>query len=271
MKIAALQMVSGLSVEANLNVALNLIALAAAQGCELVALPEHFAQLGQRDTDKLLIAEVPGDGPIQQALSQAAQQHGLWIVGGSLPIRSGQADRVFNTSLAFNPQGQCIARYDKMHLFAFDNGQEYYDEARVLLSGQQAVAFELPSRDGHLWRVALSICYDLRFPELYRHLQADLLLVPSAFTFTTGQAHWELLLRARAVENLAAVMAPAQGGLHENGRKTWGHSMVVDAWGQILAQQAVGAGVVSAEIDWPSIAKRRQQLPALQHRRTLAA
>jgi deaminated glutathione amidase len=271
MKIAALQMVSGTSVTANLQVALDLIAQAAAQGCEFVALPEHFAQLGLRDTDKFLIAEEIGQGPIQQALSNAAQQHALWIVGGSIPIRTQQPDRVYNTSLAFSPQGQCVARYDKMHLFAFDNGQEHYDEARVLLSGQRPVAFDLPSRDGHTWRVALSICYDLRFPELYRHLQADLLLVPSAFTFTTGQAHWELLLRARAVENLAAVMAPAQGGVHENGRKTWGHSMLVDAWGQILAQQAQGAGIISADIDWSGIANRRQQLPALQHRRTLTA
>jgi deaminated glutathione amidase len=232
----------------------------------LIALPEYFCLLGARDTDKLAIAEEAGAGPIQDALAQAARQHGVWIVGGTLPLKSPQADRVFNSCLVFNPQGEPVARYDKMHLFAFDNGQERYDEARVLCPGQQPCAWELPSRDGQLWRVGLSVCYDLRFPELYRALDAHLLLVPSAFTHTTGQAHWELLLRARAVENLACVLAPAQGGKHTNGRSTWGHSMVIDAWGQILAQQPLGAGVVCAQLHMADILQRRQQLPALQHR-----
>ena len=167
------------------------------------------------------------------------------------------------------PDGQCVARYDKMHLFRFDNGQERYDESRVLAPGLEPTVFDLASRDGHVWRVGLSICYDLRFPELYRaHARAgaDLLLVPSAFTHTTGQAHWEVLLRARAIENLAYVVAPAQGGLHENTRRTWGHTMVIDPWGAVLAEQAEGAAVVTAELTFDRVASCRAQLPALAHR-----
>jgi deaminated glutathione amidase len=267
MKSAALQMVSGMVLEDNLRTAERLIEQAADQGCELVVLPEYFCLLGQRDTDKLAIAETLGHGRIQDALRKAAQLYRVWVVGGTLPLRSESAERVYNTSLVFDPQGQIAARYDKIHLFAFDNGSEHYDEARVLLPGQQPVAFELPSQDGHTWRIALSVCYDLRFPELYRQLQADLLLVPSAFTYTTGQAHWELLLRARAIENLAYVIAAAQGGVHANGRRTWGHSMIVDAWGQILAQRPQGEGVLCAELNRGALLKHRQQLPALQHRK----
>jgi nitrilase len=168
--------------------------------------------------------------------------------------------------MVFSPAGEAVARYDKIHLFRFDNGRERYDESRVIESGDETVTFELPSRDGHRWRVGLSVCYDLRFPELYRALHADLLLVPSAFTYVTGQAHWELLLRARAIENLAYVVAPAQGGTHENGRRTWGHSMVVDPWGLVLAQRPEGAGVVLADLDARRQAELRVQLPALEHR-----
>jgi deaminated glutathione amidase len=267
MKVAALQMVSGMEMARNLQDALDAIAYGARQDCELLVLPEYFCLLGARDTDKLLIAEKEGDGPLQQAISTSAKQHGVWIVAGTLPLRSEQADRVYNSSLAYNPQGQQVARYDKMHLFAFDNGSEHYDESRVLVPGERAIAFDLPSRDGHTWRVGLSVCYDLRFPELYRSLKADVLLVPSAFTFTTGQAHWELLLRARAIENQACVIAPAQGGSHDNGRRTWGHSMVVDSWGHILAQLTSSAGVVVAELDHAALLQHRLQLPALLHRR----
>jgi predicted amidohydrolase len=179
---------------------------------------------------------------------------------------ASDADHVRNTNLVFSPAGDCVARYDKIHLFRFDNGRERYDESRVIEAGRTPVAFELPSRDGHRWRVGLSVCYDLRFPELYRALAADVLLVPSAFTFVTGQAHWEVLLRARAVENLACVVAPAQGGTHENGRRTWGHSMVVDPWGTVLARQPEGPGVVLAELDATRLASVRRQLPALEHR-----
>ena len=271
MKVAAVQMVSCLQVDTNLRSADALVQEAASQGAELVALPEYFCLLGQRDTDKLAVQEQAGTGPIQQFLADAAQRHGVWLVGGTMPISTSQANRVRNTCLVFNPQGKQVARYDKIHLFAFDNGTERYDESRVLEPGNTPVCFTLPSRDGHSWRVGLSVCYDLRFAALYRALQADLLLVPSAFTHTTGQAHWEVLLRARANENLACVLAPAQGGVHANGRRTWGHSMVVDAWGQVLAEHAEGEGVVLAEISMPDLLTQRTQLPALAHTKSLAA
>ena len=266
MKIAAIQMVSKPSVQANLADADALLAQAAALGAELAALPEYFCLLGHKDTDKLVVQEPDGQGIVQDFLSYAAKRYNMWIVGGTMPISTAAPDRVHNASLVFDPTGQQRARYNKIHLFAFDNGQEHYDESRVLAPGSSPVAFDLASRDGHTWRVGLSVCYDLRFPELYRLLACDLLLVPSAFTYTTGQAHWELLLRARAVENLAYVAAPAQGGLHKNGRRTWGHSMVVDAWGTVLAQQAESAGVVLADISYSAMQARRMQLPALSHR-----
>lgn len=267
MKVAALQMVSGMDAKSNLHDALALIALAADQGCELLVLPEYFCLLGARDTDKLTIAEKEGDGPMQQALSNAAKQRGIWLVAGTLPLQSDVSQRIYNSSLVYNPQGQQVARYDKIHLFAFDNGCERYDESCVLLPGNQDITFNLHSREGLTWRIGLSVCYDLRFPELYRAMQADVLLIPSAFTYTTGQAHWEILLRARAIENQAYVIAPAQGGVHANGRRTWGHSMVVDDWGHVLAEQACGASAVIAELNWREMQQRRAQLPALQHRR----
>lgn len=267
MKIAALQTVSGTSLDANLERAHALLGEAARGGAELAVLPEYFALMGRRDTDKLAVREDFGAGRVQSFLADAARAFGLWVVGGTLPLAGEDSQRVRNTSLAFSPRGECVARYDKIHLFRFDNGREKYDEARVIEAGRAPQAFTLPSRDGHAWRVGLTVCYDLRFPELYRALAADLLLVPSAFTYVTGEAHWEVLLRARAVENLAYVAAPAQGGVHENGRRTWGHSMVVDPWGQVLAQRAEeGPGVVLAEISHDRMAQVRAQLPALEHR-----
>ena len=269
MKIAALQMVSTPDVERNLEAARGLIAAAAAEGAELVALPEYFCFLGRADRDKLGVAEVPGDGPIQAALSAAAQAHGVWVIGGTLPMRGADPDRVFNANCVYGPDGALVARYDKMHLFRYDNGRERYDEGRALQAGSVPVAFDAAGL-----RVGLSVCYDLRFPELYRALMAppcDLLSVPSAFTHTTGQAHWELLLRARAVENQCYVIAPAQGGVHENGRRTWGHSMVVAPWGEVVAVRAEGEGVVLAELDPSRIAEVRRQLPALDHRRAFVA
>ena len=270
MKVAAIQMVSSTSVAENLAAAGELLQQAAEQGAQLAVLPEYFCLLGARDTDKLAVQEPFGQGPIQDFLARSARELGLWIAGGTLPIATANPARVRNTLLVFNPQGQCAARYDKMHLFRFDNGTERYDESRVLEPGSAPAMVDITAASGELFRVGLSVCYDLRFPELYRHYasaSADLLLVPSAFTFTTGQAHWELLLRARAVENLAWLMAPAQGGLHANGRRTWGHSMVVDPWGRIVAQLPEGAGVVMAELTLAALQERRQQLPALTHRR----
>ena len=267
MKVAALQMVSGPSVEANLAAARDLVREAAAGGAELAVLPEYFCLMGRRDDDKLAAREPFGDGAIQRFLAEMARECGLWLVGGTLPLEARDAGRVRNTSLVYSPAGECAARYDKIHLFRYDNGRERYDESRVIERGAEPNAFELVSRAGERWRIGLSVCYDLRFPELYRALSADVLLVPSAFTHTTGQAHWELLLRARAVENLAYVLAPAQGGEHENGRRTWGHSMVVDPWGAVLAQRGEpGAGVVLADLERERLRQVRTQLPALEHR-----
>ncbi|MFT3718848.1 carbon-nitrogen hydrolase family protein [Pseudorhodoferax sp.] len=270
MKVAALQMVSGTVLDANLAEARRLLEQAAAAGAELAVLPEYFCLLGARDTDKLAIAEPFGAGPIQDFLARSARELGLWIAGGTLPLAGRGADRARNSCLVFDPRGRCVARYDKIHLFRFDDGAQHFDEARVLERGDAPALFTLAARDGRTWRVGLSVCYDLRFPELYRGYAAqgaDLLLVPSAFTHTTGQAHWEMLLRARAIENLAYVLAPAQGGLHENGRRTWGHSMLVDPWGEVLAQQAEGAGCVAGALDAQRLARLRAQLPALEHRR----
>ena len=265
MKMAAIQMVSGASVERNLAQAGQLLEQAAAQGAELAVLPEYFCLMGLQDTDKLKVQETFGAGPIQDFLSRSARMLGLWIVGGTLPLATAEPARARNSSLAFDPAGQCVARYDKIHLFRFDNGRESYDESCVLERGEQPVTFDLHSIDGKRYRIGMSICYDLRFPELYRRLAADILLVPSAFTYTTGQAHWEILLRARAIENLAFVLASAQGGLHENQRTTWGHSMIVGPWGQVLAEQAQGPGVVMAEAIKETLQSARERLPALRH------
>lgn len=271
MKIAALQMVSTPRVDENLATARRLIASAARDGAALVGLPEYFCFMGANDRDKLAIAEAPGEGPIQRALSDAAREHGVWVMGGTLPIQSGDPDYVMNANCVYAPDGRLAARYDKMHLFRYDNGRENYDEGRVLRAGNDPVGFEA----GGL-RVGLSVCYDLRFPELYRRITfadgqrpCDLIAVPAAFTYTTGRAHWELLLRARAVENQCYVIAPAQGGTHETGRRTWGHSMIVDPWGEVLGVLPEGEGVVMAEVDAARIASVRTQLPALAHRRCI--
>ena len=265
MHVAALQMVSSTSVQANLDAARGLLRQAAAQGAELAVLPEYFCLMGWKDTDKLAVQETAGAGLIQDFLAAAAREFKLWIVGGSVPLRASDSTHVRNSSLVYAPSGQCVARYDKIHLFRFDNGREHYDESRVIESGAVPVTFDLPSIDGHSYRVGLSICYDLRFPELYRAMKADLLLVPSAFTFTTGQAHWETLLRARAIENLAYVVAAAQGGVHENKRHTWGQSLIADPWGDILAQHAQGEAVLVAELRAERLHAVRLQLPALSH------
>ena len=272
MQVAALQMVSTPDLPTNLQTAARLLAQAADAGAELAVLPEYFCVMGLNDTDKVALQEPFGHGPVQDFLSQQARALGLWIVGGTLPLTTPDGtdrSRIRNASLVFAPSGQCVARYDKIHLFRFTQGDEAYDETRVIEPGQTPVTFALPSKDGHTYTVGLSVCYDLRFPELYRaHATegADLLLVPSAFTFTTGRAHWEVLLRARAIENLAYVVAAAQGGLHANGRRTWGQSLVVSPWGEVLAQQPQGEAVVLAEVDPARLQSARRQLPALNHR-----
>jgi predicted amidohydrolase len=274
MKIAAVQMVSTPRVDTNLEAARRLVGQAAREGAGLVVLPEYFCFMGRSDRDKLAIAEPLGDGPIQRMLADAARAHRVWLIGGTLPITvdgdragTGDSDRVMNANLVFSPRGERVARYDKMHLFAFDNGRERYDEGRTLESGRAPVAFDA---DG--WRVGLSVCYDLRFPELYRALMrppCDLLSVPSAFTHTTGAAHWEVLLRARAIENQCYVVAAAQGGTHENGRRTFGHSLIVDPWGEVVAcRREDGDGVAVAALDRERIDDVRRQLPALEHRRS---
>ncbi|WP_175720793.1 carbon-nitrogen hydrolase family protein [Burkholderia anthina] len=262
LRVAALQMVSTPDVASNLAEARRLIAEAAGEGAQLVLLPEYFCFMGHRDTDKLALAEPYRDGPIQRFLAEAAQQHGIWVIGGTLPLKAPEPDRVLNTTLVFDPNGQEAARYDKIHLFNFEKGDESFDEARTIRAGNTVVAFDAP-----FGRVGLSVCYDLRFPELYRRMgDCALIVVPSAFTYTTGRAHWEMLLRARAVENQCYVLAAAQGGKHENGRRTWGHSMLIDPWGEIVAVRDEGAGVVTGVIDPQRIADVRQSLPAWRHR-----
>jgi nitrilase len=256
-------MVSGAELETNLAAAERLLAAAAAAGARLAALPENFYLIGRHEADKVKLRERDGRGPIQGFLSAAAKKHRLWIVGGTAPIDCGKDDRIASACLVFDDQGARVARYDKMHLFRFDGAEERYDEARTLEPGARAVAVASP-----FGRLALSICYDVRFPELYRGLgEFDALFVPSAFTVPTGRAHWETLLRARAIENQAYVIAPAQGGVHDSGRRTYGHTMVVDPWGEVLAVRPEGEGVVLAEIDPARIAEVRASLPALANRR----
>lgn len=263
-KLAALQMVSASHLEPNLRAAERLIAAAAEAGARLVALPENFYIIGRHEGDKVKLREPDGTGPIQEFLAAAARQHGVWIVGGTAPIECGESGRILSACLLFDDRGRRVARYDKMHLFRFDGGgAERYDEARTLQPGARAVAVESP-----FGRLALSVCYDVRFPELYRGLgEFDVMFVPSAFTVPTGRAHWEILLRARAVENQAYVVAPAQGGLHDSGRRTYGHTMIVDPWGEIVAVRPEGEGVVLADIDPEKIREVRASLPALANRR----
>ena len=273
MKVAALQMVSGVTCGDNLRSAEGLIQQAAEQGAEVAVLPEYFCILCRVDTDKLAVKESLGQGPIQEMLARCAKHHKIWIVGGTLPLSvPGDPNRVFNATLVFNPSGECVVRYDKLHLFRFNNGVEHYDESNTLLAGESPSVFDVPSQDGNTWRIGLSICYDLRFPELYRKLSdlgSELILVPSAFTHTTGAAHWEVLLRARAIENQVWVLAAAQGGVHENARKTWGQSMIINPWGQIVCELPLGPGCCVFDIDKDELKTTRRNLPALEHRRRL--
>jgi nitrilase len=259
---AAIQMVSTPDVKENLDQAAALIAQAAAQGAALAALPEYFCLMGRRDTDKLAIMENFGAGPIQDFLAGTARRHGIWLVGGSMPLACPDPGRVFNTTLVYDPQGVLQARYDKIHLFSFKRETEAYDESVAIRPGGTVHTFQAPCGP-----VGLSICYDLRFPELYRELgQVNLILVPSAFTYTTGQAHWEILLRARAIENQCYVLAPAQGGRHPSGRRTWGHTMLIDPWGRVVECLPENPGVIAGTIAPDQLAEVRASLPALRHR-----
>ncbi|MCM2287466.1 MAG: carbon-nitrogen hydrolase family protein [Sulfuritalea sp.] len=262
MKLAAVQMISGPDMAPNLETAGRLIAEAAAAGAQLVALPEYFPLIGATDADRLAARETDGAGPMQDFLAATASRHGLWLIGGSIPLRADDPAKLRNTCLVFDPQGKRVARYDKIHLFNFRKGDEAYDEAATIERGNQVVAFDTP-----FGRVGVAICYDLRFPELFRALgDLDLLVLPAAFTETTGRAHWEILLRARAIENQCYVLAAAQGGRHPNGRMTHGNSMVIDPWGDVLARMDKGEGVVLAELDRQRLVETRTSLPALKHR-----
>ncbi len=261
-KIAAIQVTAMPRVSDNLEVAGRLIAEAAQAGAKLVALPEYFCLMGMKDKDKVEIKENFGAGPIQDFLAKTAAKEKVWIVGGTMPLACDIPDKVRNASLVYDDNGKCVARYDKIHLFGFATENERYDERRSLEPGKEVVTLQTP-----FGKLGLSVCYDLRFPELYRAMgEVDLILIPSAFTETTGRAHWEFLIRTRAVENLCYVMAPAQGGHHENGRDTFGNSMIVDPWGQVLARLDKAPGVALAEIDLARIAQVRKSLPALAHR-----
>lgn len=261
-KIAGIQMASGPSVSSNLSEAGRLIEMAVERGAKLVALPEYFAIMGLKDTDKIKASEQPGSGPIQRFLSATAKKHRIWLIGGSVPLAASQANKVRNACLVYDDKGNLVARYDKIHLFGLDLGNEHYREEDTIEAGNQVVTLDSP-----FGRIGLSICYDLRFPELYRAMQqVDLLVVPAAFTETTGKAHWESLIRARAIENLCYVLAPAQGGYHLSGRETHGNSMIVDPWGVILDRLPRGSGLVLATMNPGYQTSLRNSLPALKHR-----
>lgn len=260
--VAAIQMVSSTSVNDNLYFAQEQIARAAQQGAQLILLPEYFALMGRRDTDKVNIREAAGEGPVQTFMAEMAKSHGVWLVGGTIPLATDSPGKVRNTTLVYDPLGMPASRYDKIHLFRFATERERYDEAATIDAGQDVVTF-----DALGGRFGLSVCYDLRFPELYRAMgPVDVILVPAAFTYTTGRAHWEILLRARAIENQCYVLACGQGGEHENGRRTWGHTMWIDPWGQVLDCLPEGEGVITGQFDPERIRSVRQQLPALEHR-----
>ena len=261
-RVAAVQMVSGPEVGPNLAEAERLIGIAAAEGAQLVVLPEYFPIMGMDERDKVKVREEPGAGPIQQFLSDAAKRHRIWLVGGSAPLAASTPEKVRNATLVYDDAGKLVARYDKIHLFGFEMGAESYSEPRTIEPGSDVVTFDTP-----VGRVGLSICYDLRFPELYRAMgPVDLILVPAAFTATTGRSHWETLLRARAVENLTYVLAAAQGGRHPNGRETHGDSMLIDPWGVVVERLPRGPGVVVGDIDREHMRRLRANLPALEHR-----
>ena len=261
-KVAGIQMASSPQVASNLTEAERLIAIAVEQGAKIVVLPEYFCIMGVKDIDKVAVREKAGDGPIQRFLSKMAREYEIWLIGGTIPIASNYPNKVRNSCLVYNDKGEQVARYDKIHLFGLDLGTEHYHEENTIESGNEVVVVDTP-----YGKIGLSVCYDLRFPELYRAMgQVDIIVVPSAFTETTGKAHWESLIRARAIENLCYVIAPAQGGYHLSGRETHGNSMIVDPWGVILDRLPRGSGVVIANVNRDYQTSLRNSLPALKHR-----
>jgi nitrilase len=267
MRVAAIQMNSGVDVTRNLHVADCLLGDAAADNCTLAVLPENFALMPEKSRDKARHAEVPGDGPIQSFLAEAAARHNLWIIAGSMPLKSPEAERVFGACPVYDADGTLLAIYRKIHLFdvKLPDCEESYQESWSMYPGDDVVAVDTPAG-----RAGLTICYDLRFPELFRRLVeggATLFTVPAAFTRTTGEAHWQTLLRARAIENLAYVIAPGQYGEHADDRQTYGHTMIIDPWGKVLAEQAAGDCHVAADIDPDLPARLRAEFPALTNRR----
>lgn len=271
MKIAAIQMSSSAVLQENLDAAGSLLATAASLGAAVAVLPENFALMGRKERDKYAVAEAAGgegSGPIQSFLAATAQRLNLCIIAGTIPLLVAAETRVAPACLVYGPDGACIGRYDKMHLFDVDlpDKNERYSESSSMVPGRSPVAVPTPAG-----RAGLSVCYDLRFPELYRRLSAgpggvDFFTVPAAFTVTTGEAHWDILLRARAIENLSCVVAAAQVGEHANGRRTYGHSMIVDCWGTVLAERADGPGCVVADLDLARQSATRESFPALAHR-----
>jgi len=259
---AAIQMASGPCVAPNLSEAERLIEVAVNQGAKLVVLPEYFAIMGLKDTDKVKAREVEGKGQIQDFLSSTAKKHKIWLIGGSIPLACSSPNKVRNSCLVYNDKGEQVARYDKIHLFGLDLGNEHYHEEKTIEPGDAIKVVDTP-----FGKIGLSVCYDLRFPELYRAMgEVNIIVVPSAFTDTTGKAHWETLVRARAIENLSYVIAPAQGGYHISGRETHGNSMIVDPWGVVLDRLPRGSGVVMATMNPKYQESLRKSLPALQHR-----
>ncbi|MCI0401323.1 MAG: carbon-nitrogen hydrolase family protein [Gammaproteobacteria bacterium] len=267
-RVAAIQMVSAPEVSENLRTAKELIERAVAEGAQLIVLPENFACVGVHEKDKLKVKEDYGNGPIQAFLSNEAARHGIWLVGGTIPIVSIDKDKVHGTCLLYDAMGRCVARYDKIHLFDVQLGEEdaqHYQESATIEPGEDVVVAETP-----FGPVGLAVCYDLRFPELFRRMLdkgLEVIALPSAFTYTTGKAHWEPLLRARAVENLCYVIASNQGGHHANGRDTFGHTMIVTPWGEISAILANGPGVILADIDHKALHDTRRSFPSIEHRR----
>jgi nitrilase len=266
-QVASIQMVSTPDLQENLRVAANLVKATADSGAKLAVLPEYFCLMGLKDTDKVRAREKPGNGPIQERLAAIAIENQIYLVAGTIPLEAPETNKVLNSTLVFNPQGQQIARYDKMHLFGFQTNTERYEESETISAGTTPGHFSV-NIHGVEWRFGLSICYDLRFPELYRALgELDCHIIPAAFTYTTGKVHWEILLRARAIENQCYVLASAQGGLHLNQRRTWGNSMLIDPWGDVLANLPEGEGVITGILSKDKLNKVRSQLPALQHRK----